>query len=49
MSYPVYYVESGDTLPHLFDTFDGLPETGENDNGFFKKGMFKIVLNVLNQ
>lgn len=21
-SYPVYYVEAGDTLPHLFDTFD---------------------------
>lgn len=23
MSYPIYYVEEGDTLPHLFDTFDG--------------------------
>jgi len=23
MSYPVYYVEAGDTLPHLFDSFDG--------------------------
>ena len=23
MSYPVYYVEESDTLPHLFDTFDG--------------------------
>lgn len=23
MSYPVYYVEASDTLPHLFDTFDG--------------------------
>lgn len=23
MSYPVYYVEEDDTLPHLFDTFDG--------------------------
>lgn len=23
MSYPVYYVEENDTLPHVFDTFDG--------------------------
>jgi hypothetical protein len=23
MGYPVYYVEENDTLPHLFDTFDG--------------------------
>jgi len=23
MAYPVYYVEAGDTLPHLFDSFDG--------------------------
>lgn len=23
MSYPVYYVEEGDTLPHLFSTYDG--------------------------
>lgn len=23
MSYPVYYVVEGDTLPHLFDSFDG--------------------------
>ncbi len=23
MSFPVYYVEASDTLPHLFDSFDG--------------------------
>ena len=24
---------------HLFDTFDGLPEPGDKDDGFFKQGM----------
>lgn len=33
--------KKGDVPLHLFDTFDGLPKTCTNDEGFFEPGMFR--------
>ncbi|NPA92960.1 MAG: macrocin-O-methyltransferase [Chloroflexi bacterium] len=34
---------------HLFDTFEGLPEATETDQGFFRKGMFAAPLEEVQQ